>query len=368
MDRTVFVASAGRRVLGRAVWMLSVGLSVGCGSRTEKTPPVPVFPRVDRPAVSLVCDSILLRGAYVAPTDWRWNGADTLVALSPKNKDSILFAFAGDPLQLFATGGSIGGGPIEYRKPFLAGSSSAGRTVWVGDRQLGRLDRWRIADDAWNLEHQYRIGGPGTRYSVVYDAEVLNDSTVLVKYDSGEALTLAWVDFVRDSTLGSPDLLLRPKPPGGARMFYDFSMASVREQVVLGYLFMDRIERWQFEAGRLVPVWAIGERVERPDERVAAGEVDELTIGYTDLRCSDSLIYALYQGCKTDDVRSVHSAVEVYDFCGQAVSRWDLGRMVSRIAVDESRRLLYALGTTDNDDVIYRYRLPERPPKKENSL
>ncbi len=345
---------------GLGVGLMWIGMSLcGCTGRTDVDSSVPVLPRTAMEAVVLENDSIPIRGVYLAPINWEWRGCDTLIVLSPESKGNILYAFSGDSFDLFTTGGAMGSGPAEYRTPFLAGNGRANnRMIWIGDRQLGWLDRWRLAGDSLMMEHRTRLGGATGTYDALYGVEVLSDSVGLVKYDSGEELTLDLFDFIQDSVVGHVAMSLRPDPPGGARMFYDFAIASRGDLIVLGYMFMNRIEGRRFSEGQLVPVWQIGEEVDRPDEWVANGELEKLTIGYTDLRLSDSLIYALYQGCKTDNVLDMRSTVEIYDFEGRAVERWDLGRPISRILIDESRRLLYALGS--NSDVIYQYRLPDR--------
>lgn len=261
-----------------------------------------------------------------------------------------------DPLERIATGSAIGRGTTEYQHPFLAGVSRNDPTLWIGDKQIGHLDQWRIDSTSFVLENRYPIGGLKTPYNIVYGLEILNDSIGLIKYDSGTELTLDLFDFTRDSVVRHHSMAVKPEQSDGVYMFYDFSLASRQNQVVWAYLFMDRIEMNRFESDRLNPEWIVSGAIDRPDEKVSSSNLAELKICYTDLKCTDTLVYALYQGCKTDEIQRVRSTVEVYDHSGKACGHWDLGRPNRKIAIDEPRKVLYALGS--NSDVIYRYRTP----------
>lgn len=328
----------------------------GCGKKGPANGQAPVLPKIATETLRLSCDSITLHGQYLAPSDWRLS-SDTLFLLSPANKDSILYAFANDPLERIASGSAIGGGTTEYRNPFLAGVGRNDPTLWVGDKQIGHLDQWRIDGSSFVLENRYRIGGLKTPYDIIYGVEILNDSVCLIKYDSGSELTLDIFDFTKNSVVRHHPMALRPELSDGVYMFYDFALASRNDRIAWAYLFMDRIESHRFALSGLQPEWTIDGGTHRPDKQVTNGRIDELKICYTDLKCTDSLIYALYQGCKTDEVRRVHSTVEVYDHSGKAQGHWNLGRPIRKIAIDETWRILYALGS--NSDVIYRYRMPE---------
>lgn len=132
------------------------------------------------------------------------------------------------------------------------------------------------------------------------------------------------------------------------------------DRVVIGYLFSGQFDVFQLQENEAIRLWSINEF---PFEyKVSNGTVRiplSTKYGFVDLDCTDKYIYALFSGKTRDADQPTHSSsVEVYDWMGGRVAKFELSTPLSLIAISPDNRYIYGTGMEQNAIRLFSAELP----------
>lgn len=98
------------------------------------------------------------------------------------------------------------------------------------------------------------------------------------------------------------------------------------------------------------PELAIGSDEEQINEK----DIQKLVTYYTNIKCTDKYIFALYQGEIEDP--TIKSMIEVYKLDGTPVKRLVLDQFIRLFAVDPYRNCIYGYNPAKGFDYVFIFR------------
>ncbi len=315
----------------------------------------------DRPE-KIECDSIAIE-QILAPTSWTVN-KDKVVILSPKT-DSLFFVYQAPDFQYLYSFGRAGGGPEDYQYPrFIPDVSGKGRLLIsslmkVSDLTLGDKDA--------------KVAGKERFQGYLMPNLIVNDSVVLAQQTTFDDNVLRafyrTADVKKDNrTIDSVQVLINTKGfkietsgsgiRASGQIYNSPRLVAKNGKMALIYPDVRRIDIFEISPdGKISLVKSEGEVLTL--EQIQALDISERQKGEDvfDAQAGDDYMYVFtydYENMGTWR-KSLNSYMEVYDWEGNRVKKFDLGRPFTRFLIDEARGKIYCYHSGYDFENVYVY-------------
>lgn len=317
----------------------------GCNSIEKKSITHIIKPEFNNNSF-LKSDSIKI-DVIIDPWNWKVD-KEQITILSGNNMDKFLYSFSLPDFTLLYKYGTIGRGPGEFLAVNWLNS--------VKDAHLGLYDipnrkiySYLLNKDTLSLKESYelyRVDGKLCRpYTTIQE---INDSIFLLKADQRnetilEVLNVNSMEVQQDFTnvfKRKPDVIY-------TKYFFDIAY-NQRNRLVFAYQYIDRLEFFNIDSKNTIkPELVIGSN----EEQVKEKDIQKLVTYYTDIKCTDNYIFALYQGQVENP--NIKSVIEVYKLDGTPVKRLVLDQFIRLFAIDPYRNCIYGYNPAKGFDYVF---------------
>lgn len=308
------------------------------------------------------CDSIAIE-QILAPTSWTVN-KDKVVILSPKT-DSVFFVYRAPDFEYLYSFGRSGEGPEDYQYPrFIPDVSGKGRLL------ISSL--MKVSDLALS-DRDAKVSGKERFQGYLMPSLVVNDSVVLAQQTTFDDNVLQ--AFYRTAnvkkenrTVDSVQVLIYTKAfkievsgngmRASGQIYNSPRLVAKDEKFALIYPDVRRIDIFEIAPdGKISLVKSEGEILTQ--QQIDALDISDRQKGEDifDAQAGDDYIYVFtydYENMGTWR-KSLNSYMEVYDWEGKPVKKFDLGRPFTRFLIDESRGKIYCYHSGYDFENVYVY-------------
>jgi hypothetical protein len=297
--------------------------------------------------ITLFADSIQI-SCPITVSHWKVSD-DKMLILSPQNRDNFLYAFSLPDFKLIYKYGVYGPGPDD----FIAAN-------WVNmshENQLGLYDipkmkmyTYDITTDTLVINKMFNFSKWRNNVCRPYAGiRQLNDSTFFLRADLGKEVEIEMVNINTGQVLRVFSNLLEHQLTESTAT-YSFDMLTVGNWLILYYLCVDRLEFFSINNDEITPSLVVGS----DEDQHNVTSIYDYAIYYTDVKCDDHYVYALYQeGEKLSNIRS--SSIEIYQEDGSPVAKLVLDRYIISFALDTKRNFIYGYSPDNSFDYVYKY-------------
>lgn len=332
-------------ILGFVIVFFTV-FSCGSDSPADEKPAA-----FDRPE-KIECDSIAI-GQIRAPLGWTVNGDK--VAILSRSTDSICFVYRASDFKYQYSFGREGNGPDDFLYPrFIPDVSGKGQLLIPGAQKISRVD---LGDTKAVISGTQKYEGYESPQMLV------NDSIVLAMGASSHGgvfnMFCQTVNTKSKQRVDSTQLLIHTKGIRERTGRFNFPHLAVKAgRMAVVYGDVPRIDIFAVSPeGKLTLEQSKGEQLTQ--DQINALDIASRPNG-TDVfgaQGSDKYIYVFaYDYEKAGNRRKLlNSYMEVYDWDGNPVKRFDLGRLFNRFLVDETLGRLFCFNFTQDFEQVYVY-------------
>jgi hypothetical protein len=318
-------------------------------SCTDNTPYRTIKKPLFSNTVMLLADSIQIPCA-ITVSHWKISDGQIII-LSPQNRDNFLYTFSLPDFKFMYKYGVYGAGP---------GTDEFIGVNWVNmshENQLGLYDipklkmyTYDIAADTLVVNKMFNFRKWRNNLCRPYAGiRQLNDSIFFLRADLGEEVEIEMVNINTEQVLRVFSNLLKYQPTESTAT-YSFDMLTVGSWLILCYLCVDRLEFFSVNNDEVTPSLVVGSDKDQHD----VTDINDYAIYYTDVKCDDHFVYALYQeGKNLSNIRS--SSVEIYKEDGSPVAKLVLDRYITSFTLDTKRNFIYGYGPENSFDYVYKY-------------
>lgn len=305
------------------------------------------------PPEKIECDSIAI-GQILAPTGWTING-DKAVVVS-RNTDSLFFVYRLPDFKYLYRFGFQGNGPNDFMRPrFIPDVSGQGQLLVPGLRKMSWID---LGDDKATISRTEKYEGYESPRLLVNDSIIVNFGVV-----PGAGELKAFYQTINTKSkqiLDSTQVLLYTKALIAKTGRLNFpNLAAKAGRMAAVYADVPRIDILAVSPeGKLTLEQSKGELL--TPEQINALDLANRTkgMGISGTQGTDKYIYAFsydYESPNPPARKQLNSYMEVYDWDGNPVKKFDLGRLFSQFLVDEPRGRIYCYHYNYDFENVYVY-------------
>lgn len=315
-------------------------------SRIEKNDvthiPKPVFSNNS----FLKSDSIKI-DVIIDPWNWKVD-KEQISILSGNNMDKFLYSFSLPDFTLLYKYGTMGRGPGEFLAVNWLNSVNDAR-LGLYDIPKRRIYSYITGKDTLYLKDSYELYSVDGKLCRPYTTiQEINDSLFLLKADQRnetilEVLNVNTMEIIQNFTSvlkRNPDVIY-------TKYFFDIAY-NRGNRIIFAYQYIDRLEFFSLDSTNMIkPELVIGS----DEEQIKEKDIQKLVTYYTDIKCTDNYIFALYQG--SVEHSEIKSVIEIYKLDGTPVKRLILDQFIRLFAIDPYRNCIYGYNPAKGFDYVF---------------
>ena len=280
-----------------------------------------------------------------------------------ENCDVFFYVYKNPDFQFLYSFAKRGQGPKEYRSPSVIGNTPDN---FFSFRDYNIFTTYQLSDTASTFINSYKIP-PIDRGFLLTGLNQIDDSLFLTKHQSNKwtrrelinLYTHEIIDFI-------PNTFNLEKKLGRDyyTTFEESIVTSNNKRFAYGYFLIDLIEFGSIQNNKIVITNRVGMKKNPTFYLYETGRqgsqykfnVLHNTVYYSDIRCGNNYVYALYANIPMGDLKNEQaSLIEVYMWDGSAIALFKLDKDISSFVVDEDMQTIYGFNIHTSEDYLYAY-------------
>ena len=323
----------------------------------------------------LVCDSVAIN-EILKPSDWFAVEGSRAVVYSPRS-EKLFYVYSHPEWEYLYNYGVQGEGPDDYRGAYVSLCDVSKDKFSVSSFSTGGLRErtLRVGEDSIEVVAD-TVWGKNRSFDYIYRESIVNDSVYVIKYVPvfDEALNqnnptfkeylitmYSETDVHIDSLLLAQTIDYKVSEDRTTISGNIYNRAYILYRDSKAYVIYDQLRRMDIydisPDGKITHDKTIGkpytwEEVQGMDLKISEGETVFNVVG------GDKYIYAMT--CQWQDMGSwrkvLNTYVEVWDYDGNKVKKYDMNRNFNRMMVDEKNEYFYFYHSGYDFEWVYRYK------------
>lgn len=272
-----------------------------------------------------------------------WICTDRQLIIQSSDVDTFFYSYSWPDIKFQNSFGRKGSGPEEFVYPHL--STDRKDMIFVYDNATHTMTEYGWKENAFFINRQIK----NSSKNLVSSLMAAFDNVFITKNATPNALSLSAIRFLKNK-LETVSVFEVEKDLKGESSMHDFAVSNFQGNIALVYERSDRIRILKMDSNDQIHDVISVENPSKPNENIWF---------YSDVYCDEEYLYALYQGIDPSKIGpEFTSKVKVFDWSGELIVQFDLGRPIRKLLIDKDKKFLYALSPLVSE-FIFRYNIAD---------